>query len=143
MKPLSFYTQAIRVLATILLFSASALLAQNTAPVTSKQHSNEISPEIKNLLNYYDKQIYFTGNKGQWPANVIYKADFPLGQAIATKNGMMVGTFDPADISARFDRGVREEEAKTKHLPFNEPQVKVKGHGWMMNFLNSSPQMQI
>jgi hypothetical protein len=38
---------------------------------------------------------------------------------------------------------VREEEAKKKHLEFNEPATKIKGHGWLMNFVNSSPMMTV
>ena len=109
----------------------------------SDKKSSDISPDIKNLLHYYDKQIYFTQNQGQWPSSVVFKADFPLGQAVATNKGMLVGTFDPADISAQYNYGMKEEEAKKNHTPFNEPQVKVKGHAWIMNFVNSSPLMTI
>src|ERR1017187_9604050 len=48
--------------------------------------------DIQKMLQYYDKQIYFTENKGQWPEHVLYKADFTLGQALATSQGMIVGT---------------------------------------------------
>lgn len=48
------------------------------------------------------KQIYFTENKGQWSSDIHYRAEFPLGQALATSEGMLVGTYEPAGISARF-----------------------------------------
>ncbi|HYV94077.1 MAG TPA: T9SS type A sorting domain-containing protein [Chitinophagales bacterium] len=112
-------------------------------PMLDDKKSSVISPDIKNLLHYYDKQIYFTKNEGQWPANIVFKADFPLGQAVATKKGMLVGTFDPTDISVQYNYGMKEEEAKKNHTPFNDHKVKVKGHAWMMNFLNSSPLMSI
>jgi hypothetical protein len=42
------------------------------------------------------------------------QSQLPLGQAIATKKGMLVGTFDADDISARFNESERrggEKEA--------------------------------
>ena len=30
------------------------------------QQSSEISADVKSLLEFYEKQIYFTENKGQW-----------------------------------------------------------------------------
>jgi len=123
--------------------SVGQSLTDGTIVSPGDNSTSDISPDIKSLLNFYDKQVYFTENKGQWPANVIFKADFPYGQAIATSKGMIVGTFDPSSIYARFERGIREEEAKKNHLPFNEPKVHVKGQGWMMSFLNSSSSMTI
>ena len=72
------------------------VIAGNVSTLTDKQRS-----DVDSLLNYYSKQIYFTENKGHWPGNVLYKADFHPGQAIATKDGMLVGTFDPADVAAK------------------------------------------
>ena len=37
-----------------------------------KVDPSAISPEIKNLLNYYDKQVYFTHNDGQWDSKILY-----------------------------------------------------------------------
>ncbi|UPT66746.1 MAG: hypothetical protein M0D57_20310 [Sphingobacteriales bacterium JAD_PAG50586_3] len=34
---------------------------------------------IDAMLKKYDKQIYFTQNKGQWPSHIRYKADFKFG----------------------------------------------------------------
>ena len=107
------------------------------------QQSSEISADVKSLLEFYEKQIYFTENKGQWSSDIHYRAEFPLGQALATSEGMLVGTYDSAGISARFDQGMREEEAIRQGGFFNEPKVKVKGHGWMLKFVNSSPSMTI
>ncbi|MGE0637405.1 MAG: SBBP repeat-containing protein, partial [Bacteroidia bacterium] len=110
---------------------------------TQAQKSAEISADVKNLLEFYEKQIYFTENKGQWSSDIHYRAEFPLGQALATTEGMLVGTYNPADVQARFEQGMREEEAHHNLVPFNEPKVKVKGHGWMLKFLNHSPSMTI
>ena len=71
----------------------------------------EIDPSVKEMLHNYDKKIYFSENKGQWPANVIYKADFKYGQAVATERGMLVGTFDPASLDAVREAGDEEEES--------------------------------
>ncbi|HRH57976.1 MAG TPA: Ig-like domain-containing protein, partial [Chitinophagales bacterium] len=106
---------------------------------------DEIDKSVKEMLNRYDKQIYFTENKGQWPENVIYKADFRYGQAIATQRGMLVGTFDPASIDAIRQAGDDEEEAIKNGTPLDgfRKAGGVKGHGWLMNFLNASPSMKI
>lgn len=76
------------------------------------------------MLKKYDKQIYFTQNKGQWPANIRYKADFKFGQALVTDKGMMVGAFDPASLMAYYEQGERQEKATHDGLAFNEPRLK-------------------
>ncbi len=135
------------VCALIFLFSYNGFSQTPNAPsaaaATGYVSSSEISPDIKNMLNYYDKQVYFTQNQGQWDSKALYKADFPLGQAIATKDGMIVGTFDPANVEAQSQWGEKQEAAKTKHLPFTEPEPHAKGNGWMMNFINHSPSMTV
>ena len=56
---------------SILLFVMTLLtmIASAQTTVTNRNKVNgkvsELSPEMKDLLNYYDKQIYFTENKGQ------------------------------------------------------------------------------
>ncbi|MBX7182984.1 MAG: hypothetical protein K1X82_12800, partial [Bacteroidia bacterium] len=131
-----------RTLTTLLVFVAGiqfSSIGQNQKISSSK----ELTSEVKDMLEHYEKQIYFTQNAGQWPANVLFKAEFPLGKAVATKEGMLVGTYDQKAASQKFEQGIREEEAHNKHLPFNEPKVKVNGHGWLMKFLNSSPSMRV
>ncbi|UPT66745.1 MAG: SprB repeat-containing protein [Sphingobacteriales bacterium JAD_PAG50586_3] len=56
---------------------------------------------------------------------------------------MMVGAFDPASVLAFYEQGERQEKATHDGLVFNEPRLKVKGHGWLMNFANASPSMRI
>ncbi len=101
------------------------------------------SADIQKMLQYYDKQIYFTENKGQWLGHVIYKADFPLGHALATKQGMMVGTFDPTSVAAHNAEIMAEEKAKQSGQLYIPAKGAIKGHGWMMNFVGSSPSMSI
>ena len=40
------------------------------------QQSSEISADVKSLLEFYEKQIYFTENKGQWSSDIHYRAEF-------------------------------------------------------------------
>ncbi|HNB48737.1 MAG TPA: Ig-like domain-containing protein, partial [Chitinophagales bacterium] len=106
----------------------------------------EIDPSVKEMLHNYDKKIYFSENKGQWPANVIYKADFKYGQAVATERGMLVGTFDPASLDAVREAGDEEEESIKNGIPYNglkRGNGNVAGHGWLMNFVGASPDMKI
>ena len=91
------------------------------------QKSTEISADVKNLLEFYEKQIYFTENKGQWSSDIHYRAEFPLGQALATSEGMMVGTYDPAGIAARYEQGMREEEA-------------IRNYGYCLLYTSPSPR---
>ncbi|HTB31991.1 MAG TPA: hypothetical protein VK808_08205, partial [Bacteroidia bacterium] len=112
-------------------------------PAAGYVSSSDVNPDIKNMLNYYDKQVYFTQNKGQWDSKVLYKADFQLGQAVATKEGMIVGTYDPASVKAEMSQSMRQEEAVKNHTAFTEKPATIKGNGWMMNFLNHSPEMTV
>ena len=128
----------------ILLQTAMNVHAHNLKPI--KEEDLDIS--VKESLNRFDKEIYFTQNQGQWPENVLYKADFKYGQAIATREGMIVGSFDPASIDEIRHRGDEEEEAIHKGIVLDASSRKkqsegVKSHGWMMNFQNASPKMQL
>jgi gliding motility-associated-like protein len=119
---------------------AAGPVSNNTTRFLS---TSDVSPDIANMLNYYDKQVYFTENHGQWDSKVLYRADFKLGQAVATKEGMIVGTFDPAAVDAQSQWSMRQEAAHTSHTLFTEPEPNVKGNGWMMNFINHSPSMTV
>ena len=125
-----------------ILFLVSGAMAQSSKTAYEKL-SDTKKEEIQGMLKYYDKQIYFNENRGQWPSNVLYKADFHLGQALVTPDGMMVGTFDPVSAAAISAAGIQEEidiqNGLRKHLPRSSP----RGHGWLMKFLNSSPEMTI
>ena len=139
-------------LVILLLFCASstAVFAQvtpmeRTAPTTNlvKVDPTKIDPKISAMLNFYDKQINFNENRGQWPDSVLYKADFPLGQALVTSHGMIVGTYDANAYAAHNAQYERKEKAEHDGLKFNEEEVKVPGHGWLMNFVNHSNAMHI
>ncbi|UPT68689.1 MAG: hypothetical protein M0D57_08725 [Sphingobacteriales bacterium JAD_PAG50586_3] len=83
----------------LMVFLSSALFAQQPAHLGSKVDAHNSG--IDEMLKKYDKQIYFTQNNGQWPAEVLYKANFTYGQAVATRNGMLVSSFDPTSVGAR------------------------------------------
>lgn len=65
---------------------------------------------VNNMLNRFDEKIYFTRNQGQYRQGVLFKADFPLGQAIATPQGMLIKAYDPASVEARREDGERIEQ---------------------------------
>ncbi len=114
-----------------------------SSPAAGLMSSSEVSPDIKNMLNYYDKQVYFTQNKGQWDSKILYRADFKLGQALATKEGMLVGTFNPADAEAQAQWITKQEASHISHTPFTESEPHLRGNGWTMNFINHSPLMTV
>ena len=104
---------------------------------------SSVDPKISSMLNFYDKKIYFTVNKGQWPDSVLYKADFPLGQALVTSEGMVVGTYDAKAMAARNAQYERKEKAEHDRVKFTEEDIKVPAHGWLMNFINHSNAMHV
>lgn len=111
------------------------------SPAIHTSHNGE--PDIESILHYYDHQVFFVENKGQWESAGLYRADFPLGQALATKEGMLLATFDAGDMQAAHEWSLKEEEARKNLQEFTEPPVKIHGHGWQMQFLNASDAMTI
>jgi hypothetical protein len=105
--------------------------------------------QIQELLKSYDTKINFIENKGQWPKRIRYKANFKTGQALVTDKGMVVGMFDTASLKALHEltdqleskqNQILSDDKKVQDLPDS---VKMKGHGWLMNFLNASASMKI
>lgn len=119
----------------LVLFHTSVIQAQN--------HSHNISAELNELLNYYEKKIYFTENKGQWETEILFRADLPSGKAVASPSGILLAVYDAADLAARSEQGFREEQAFSQGENFNEKRLGVRGHAWMLRFLNSSPSMRV
>ena len=138
-------SQAKLLILTVLLLTGYTGFTQShkAKPTSGYVSSSDVNPDVKAMLNYYDKQVYFTENSGQWDSKVLYKADFQLGQAVATKEGMIVGTYDPASVKAEMAQSMRQEEAVKNHKAFTEAPAKIKGNGWMMNFLNHSKDMTV
>ncbi|MEO8588392.1 MAG: hypothetical protein ABI432_03410, partial [Flavobacteriales bacterium] len=102
-----------------------------------------VHDDIAGLLNVYDKVIQFTENKGQFSDGVLYRADFPLGQALATPNGMLMKAYDPAAVQARLDEGMRIEQEMHDGKPIRPLMWNEKGHGWMLHFQNALPSMRV
>ena len=99
--------------------------------------------DIQELLKYYDQKIYFTQNQGQFSSGVLYKAEFHLGQAIATKDGMIISTYDPTSVAARESEGIQLEEDIRNGMPWRPMSSILKGHTWKMDFVNRSSAMTI
>jgi len=121
----------------------SAFTGNDGRNLTKVDLNTDQGADIESMLHKFDKQLYFTQNKGQWLGDVKYRVDFPLGQALATSKGMLVGAFDPQSVKERADWMMREENALKDHKPFSEKRPNIKGHGWLMNFVGSSPSMRI
>ncbi|MBL8009191.1 MAG: SBBP repeat-containing protein, partial [Flavobacteriales bacterium] len=95
------------------------------------------------LLHAYEQRIHFTENRGQFNPHVRFRADFPLGQALATPEGMLVKAYDPEAVAAREAEGHRIEEEARLGLP-NRPLLwRERGHGWMLHFRGALPTMRI
>jgi gliding motility-associated-like protein len=85
--------------------------------------------------------IRFIENKGQWPGHVLFRADVPGGQMLATPQGMLVAKYDEQSLKANAAYMEREEEyqrGKITKAELGEP-VGIKGHGWRLNFVNAAP----
>ena len=99
--------------------------------------------DLDALLHTYEERIEFTENKGQLDPSVLFKADFPLGQALATREGMLLKAYDPAAVQARLDEGMRIEQEMHDGKPMRPLVWNEKGHGWMLHFQNALPSMRI
>ncbi|MBX2973991.1 MAG: SBBP repeat-containing protein, partial [Flavobacteriales bacterium] len=119
---------------------ASAQLADRHA---GHQHDHDHPDGLDELLNKYDQRIEFTENKGQFGKDVLYRADFPLGQAVATSKGMVVTTYDPVGLAEFRRQGILMEEQLKNSQPAITPVWNQKGHSWRLNFRGASPGMKV
>ncbi|MCB9183724.1 MAG: hypothetical protein H6591_07375 [Flavobacteriales bacterium] len=106
-------------------------------------HAGHGHEDVSALLNHHDQEIHFVENKGQFGEAVLYRADFPLGQAVATREGMLISAFDPRAIEARQREGMAIEEEIQRGLPHRPLRWQQRGHGWLMRFRDASPDMRI
>ncbi|MFY8021995.1 MAG: hypothetical protein ACOVP1_12385, partial [Bacteroidia bacterium] len=72
--------------------------------------------------------IHFVENKGQWPAQVLFKADIPVGHLFIEKNTLTYLFFDKEAV----------HEAQHKHT-----RSKIHHHAVKIQFLNASDKPQI
>ncbi|HRH70909.1 MAG TPA: hypothetical protein PLB89_15510, partial [Flavobacteriales bacterium] len=119
---------------------ANAQLAERTS---SKGQANDKHDALDELLHKYEQRIEFTENKGQFSSQVLFKADLPLGQALATREGMLMKAYDPSAIKARQDEGMRIEKDMQDGKPMRPLTWRERGHGWMMHFQGAMPTMRI
>ncbi len=99
--------------------------------------------DLEALLHTHEHEIMFTENKGQFNEAVVFRADFPLGQALATREGMYMKVYDPAAVQTRIDEGMRIEQEMHDGKPMRPLMWRERGHGWMMHFRNALPTMAI
>ena len=106
----------------------------------SKKLSDE---QVTKLIANSNKPIAFIENKGQWPDHVLMKADVPGGQMLATPQGMLIGLFDPASMTAVSKYDMALEEIQTGKMPGMSvsdlgPAPQLKGFGWKLKFLGAT-----
>ncbi|MFZ1687495.1 MAG: hypothetical protein WAU70_08745, partial [Flavobacteriales bacterium] len=114
-------------------------LQAQRAEVSDKGHD----ALVEELVHKHDKEITFTQNHGQFSEGVLFRADFPLGQALATRDGMLMKSYDPEAVQKRVDEGMRIEQEMHDGKPMRPLEWKERGHGWLMHFMHSSPEMRI
>ncbi|MCB0771062.1 MAG: hypothetical protein KDC00_11740, partial [Flavobacteriales bacterium] len=121
-----------------------AQLADRTG---SLDHAEPIShqhdSEIEGLLHEHDHVIEFTENKGQFSEGVLYRADLPMGQALATASGMLIKAYDPESIAARSKEGMQLEVDHQAGRSVRGITTPLKGHGWLMEFVNTSRDVKV
>jgi hypothetical protein len=102
--------------------------------------SADVKAQIEKSAEANAENISFLENKGQWPAHVLYKADLPGAQMLATPQGMMVGMYDSESLHEYHEFLHREEEYRKGEITKAELGTAsgVKGHGWRINFLNGN-----
>ena len=108
----------IMVLAMVL--QGHAQLARTQA-MLSKDVQHDHHDDLSGLLNEHDKEIHFMENKGQFSSPVLFRADLPMGQAVATSSGMVITAFDPVSIAQFQLDGVAFEKEIQEGLPHRDP----------------------
>ncbi|MBK6883097.1 MAG: hypothetical protein IPH05_09180 [Flavobacteriales bacterium] len=122
---------------------AQAQLADREGKASSPAVHDHDHDGIDALLREHDQVIEFTENKGQFSEGVLFKADFPMGQALVTAKGMLVKAYDPLSVSARASEGMQLEVDHQAGRPIKGITTPLKGHGWLMEFQNASPDVNI
>ena len=143
-------SRAIAALWLMLLWLPSSItLAQKAHSVAAAskheaqaKHQGHQHDDLTHLLNMHEQQIHFTENKGQFGPGVLFRADFPFGQAVATPQGMVVTAFDPVEVEKRIADGFAIEEEQRQGRPVRELSWRRRGHAWRMRFLGAQPGMK-
>ncbi|HMN06973.1 MAG TPA: hypothetical protein PKD45_14745, partial [Flavobacteriales bacterium] len=128
-------------LAFAMAMPAWAQLAQASPGILAgHDHAHD---DLAGLLNEHDQQIQFVENKGQFSKAVLFRADLPMGQAVATRNGMIITAYDPASILERQAEGIAIEKERQEGLAWRPLTWRKKGHTWALNFVGASPGMTV
>lgn len=79
----------------------------------------------------------FIENKGQWDRKVLFSADLGNGQLYIEKDGFTFSLIDPDSKPHQHDKdhGIGE--------PGLEPEGKIKGHAYKLEFMGSKKEVQI
>ena len=123
-----------------------AAASKKTSPVANNLAHGEINggnADIDALLHHFEEKIQFTQNQGQFSDGVLFRADFPLGQALVTRDGMVMKTYDPTSVSARAEEGIRIEQEIQAGKPARPVTWRERGHAWMMQFEGASSAMHV
>ncbi|HNM69688.1 MAG TPA: hypothetical protein PKG57_08515, partial [Flavobacteriales bacterium] len=144
MKPRS---RSRRSLHGVLMATALALATGTNAQLAhtaarSLSHGDHENDGLEELLHAYDSRLEFAENKGQFSSGVLYRADFPYGQALATPEGMLVKVYDPEAVRARQEEGMRAEQDLHAGLTGRPLVAREKGHAWRLHFLGALPGMR-
>ncbi|MBK9761610.1 MAG: hypothetical protein IPO90_16990 [Flavobacteriales bacterium] len=124
-------------------FTAMALAISLGAFAQRAQKSSGHDAAADELLHNFEKRITFTENQGQFSEGVLYRADFPLGQALATPEGMYMKSYDPIAVRERQEEGMRIEQDMHDGKPSRPLTWRERGHGWMMSFKNATSAMRV
>ena len=122
------------------IFFALGLCALN---IKAQAPRKMTTSEMSDLMGAPHKSIDFIENKGQWPSQVLFRADIRGAQMLATPQGMLVGVYDPASLSAVAQYETKVEEVQKGLIPGMTikdlgPEPAVKGHGWRFNFIGGN-----
>ncbi|MFZ1691748.1 MAG: SBBP repeat-containing protein, partial [Flavobacteriales bacterium] len=109
------------------------------APASHQGHHHD---DLSHLLNMHEQEIHFTENKGQFSPEVLFRADFPYGQAVATPQGMVVTTFDPIEVDKRIADGFAIEEEQRLGRPVRDLTWRRRGHAWQLRFIGAESGMK-
>ncbi|MEO8069137.1 MAG: PKD domain-containing protein, partial [Flavobacteriales bacterium] len=87
--------------------------------------------ELDGLLNMHDQEINFLENKGQYPGQVLYRADFGNLALFAERGTLTWSLLQP-------DAGERVHDFQHDGQPF-----QLKGHAWRMRLVGADPAVQV
>ncbi|MFN6944264.1 MAG: hypothetical protein ACK4ND_04915, partial [Cytophagaceae bacterium] len=81
--------------------------------------------------------LQYIENKGQWPSQVLYKADVPGGAAFLEKGGITYHLWE----NPFTEHAQAKKEAPQKGEVKKE--VRLKGHAFKVNFIESNPNLKV